>query len=441
MLLLPLFLLAQPEPAPTDAPEVLESREVTQVTATSGQLFALADAALARNDERLATQVLIALLADPDVKLRNEARFRLAMLSIRREDWTDAGTYLRAIIDEEPEAHRARLELARVQAEMGQIDASRRTLREAQAGGLPPDVARLVERFSAALREHKPFGASLQIAIAPDSNVNRATRSETLGTVIGDFELDEEARQSSGIGLSFDSQGYFRKRLTKSTSLLARAGLSGDFYDDSRFNNLLAIASVGPEFSLYGGRATLLVGGQRRWFGGDRYYDALSANLQWQRGVGPRSQVRAGFGFTNFDYRINKLQNSDTFNGFATFETAFGARTGISITLAASRQLAGDPAYSTASGQISATGWRDLGRTTVFVSATYQRLENDKRLAIYPSRRKDDFLQASLGATFRSLSWRGWAPQAKLVRERNWSPIEIYDYQKWRAELGFVRAF
>ncbi len=64
-------------------------------------------------------------------------------------------------------------------------------MRQAQAGGLPPEVARFVDRYSAALRDQKPLGASIDIAPAPDSNIDRATRSQTLGTVLGDFTFDE----------------------------------------------------------------------------------------------------------------------------------------------------------------------------------------------------------------------------------------------------------
>jgi hypothetical protein len=135
------------------------------------------------------------------------------------------------------------------------------------------------------------------------------------------------------------------------------------------------------------------------------------------------------------------LQDANTITGFATYERAINARTGTSATIGGARQMARDPAYSAASGYVSGTAWRDIGRATLFGSATYQRLEADKRLAIYPKRRKEDFLSISLGMTMRALSWHGWAPQVKLGWERNWSPIEIYDYRRWRGELGVTRAF
>ncbi|WFL77658.1 surface lipoprotein assembly modifier [Altererythrobacter arenosus] len=441
MLLVALVALAQPSTERAPAGETLPVGTRAEIEATGEQMLEFAARALANKEEALAVQILEALLQDPNLPVRNEARFRLAMLAMRDHRWDRAGSLLRSIIDEDPGAQRARLELARVQAEMGQIEASRRTLREAQAGGLPPEVARLVDRFSAALRERKPFGASVQVAIAPDSNVNRATRSDTLGTVIGDFDLEDAARQSSGVGLSLRGEVYYRKPLSQLTSLITRAGLSGDFYRRGDFNDLLAIASIGPEFALGGGRASLLAGGQRRWFGGERFYDALDANLQWQRPLDRRSHLRAGAGYARTNYRINDLQDAHGISGFASYERALSSRSGINLTLGAARQMARDPAYSTASGQLSVTGWREFGRTTLFASASYQHLEADKRLAIYPKRRVDDFYRLSVGTTLRTFEWKGWAPQLRLTWEKNTSPIEIYRYDRWRGEIGLTRAF
>lgn len=438
-----LLAAALAQQAPEERPSLAQSPEnaVVELTATGRELLAMATRALSSGREDIAIRILGALVRDRDLRVRNEARFRLAMLAARDEDWSGAGTWLRAILDEEPGAQRARLELARVQAEMGDIDGARRTLRQAQAGSLPPDVARLVDRFSSALRERKPFGFSIDLAIAPDSNVNRATRSTTLGTVIGDFDLDEEARKTSGTGVKAGAEAYYRHPLSADVSLLARGGVSGNFYREGRLNDVLAVVSIGPEFDLLSGRANLLFGGQQRWFGGDRFYTSLDANMQWQKPLGRRSQLRTGLGVSRVNYRTNDLQDAFVITGFTGVERALGTRAGAGMTLGGARQIAREPAYSQVSGQITATGWREFGRSTVFLSATYLHLEADRRLALYRHRRKEDFLRFSLGATLRALQWQGWAPQIRVIYERNSSPIEVYRYDRWRGEFGVVRAF
>lgn len=411
------------------------------VQATGEQLLGIAADALEQGQTELATDIYEALLRDRDQKIRNEARFRLAGMAIARRDWVTASTLLREILDSEPGAVRARIELARVQAEMGHSEAAQRTLREAQAGQLPSDVARFVERFSAALRDRKALGGSIQLAFAGDSNVNRATRSDTLGTVIGDFEIDDDARPTSGTGLSLQADGYFRRQFGNDATLLVRGGLSGDFYRQDRFNDVTAFGSAGPEFKVGKGLGRLQAGYQRRWFGGERFVDAITINFDWQRRLGNRSQFRSGINLVQQDFLENSLQDGDMFGAFAGIEHAFGTRTGAWANIGGARQLARDPAFSTASGSINAGVWREIGRASLVASATYQHLEADRRLAIFPERRREDFLRLSLGATLRALSWRGWAPQVRVIREKNSSSIEINRYNRVRAEAGIVRAF
>lgn len=421
--------------------ENVPNQPETVISATGEQLLVIAQDALTEGETVLATHMYEALLSDSDPRIRNEARFRLAELAIRRGDWSDAGSLLRQILDSEPGALRARIELARVQVKLGDTEAARRTLREAQAGQLPPDVARFVERFSAALRERKRLGGSIQLALAGDSNVNRATRADTLGTVIGDFEIDDDARQTSGMGIATQAEAYFRRDVGRNTTLLLRGGIDGNFYRDSRFNDVTALVSAGPEFSFGKGMGRLRAGYQRRWFGNERYLDTISIDFDWQKPLGRRSQLRTGINLARQDFRLNPLQNGDTFGFFASFERALGKRTGVWLNFAGARQGAREPAYSTASGSMSAAIWRDIGRTTLIASGTYQRLEADRRLTIYPVRRREDFLRFSLGAALRSLSWRGWAPQLQMVWEKNSSTIEIYRYDRVRGEVGIVRAF
>ncbi|MXO63840.1 tetratricopeptide repeat protein [Qipengyuania oceanensis] len=411
------------------------------VSVSADDMLRLSQAALARGDRLLASRILEALLEDPQLGIRNEARFRLAMLASSTGDWGRAGGLLRRILDEEPGAQRARLELARVQSEMGQLDAARKTLREAQAGGLPPDVARLVDRFSAALRDRRPYGASLNFAFAPDSNVNRATRSDTLATVIGDFDLAKEDKQRSGIGVSIGGEAFARLRLDEATTIVTRAGIASNIYRRGRFNDHLLVGSIGPEFDLSSGRLLLSFGAQRRWFGGEQVYNAWDLQARWQRPIGRRTQVQATLGYAYYDYRANELQDAHLVSATGSWERALSRRSGMSVTLGGTRQIARDPAYSSVSGQVGLVGWLDLSRTTLFGALHYQHSENDRRLSIYPKRRSDDYLKAGIGATFRGLSWHEWAPQFKLSWESNRSPIEIYDYQRWRSEFGIARAF
>lgn len=405
------------------------------------QLFALADTARDRGDIETAENAYRALAGDPDLEIRTEARFRLGMMFAAMGRGTEAALLFRQILDEQPNAQRVRLELARVLDLLGDDAGARRALREAQAGGLPPDVARFVDRYSAALRAQKPLGASFEFAIAPDSNINRATRSDTLGTVLGDFTLDEDAKQRSGIGVALRAQGYARTSISERVNLLARISGSADVYRRGEFNDLALGIAAGPEFRLGSDRVTAEAGYTWRWFGGDPYATTANIAVNYLHPLDRQSQLRATAAVGAIDNRRNPLQDGRSYALSLSYERALSSRAGIGASLSGERQDLRDPGYSTAGGQLTLFGYRDLGAATLIGTLGYGRIEADERLFIYPRRRIDDLYRASLGATFRQLTVAGFAPLIRVTAERNRSSIELFDYRRLRAEFGITRAF
>lgn len=411
------------------------------VSLSAQQLLDLADRARDSGDSAAAEAAYRALFADPSVDLRSEARFRLAMLLVKQRRLPDAAVLLRQILDEQPNAQRVRLELAQVLDLIGDDAGARRALREAQAGGLPPDVARFVDRYSAALRAQKPIGASIDIALAPDSNINRATRSETLGTVLGDFALDDQARQRSGLGLALRGQGYARLPLGKQVNLFGRVSGSADLYHNGAFNDMALGASLGPELRSGADRLSLEVGGLWRHYGGQSYSRAVTIGFNYLHPLGRKAQLRAATNLAFVDNRLNPLQDGRTYAASLSYERALSARAGIGITLTADRQALRDPGYATWGGQATLFGYREFGPATLVATLGHGRLKADQRLLLFPAARSDRLYRASLGATFRNLRFGTFAPFVRATYERNHSTTEIYEFRKLRAELGITRAF
>ena len=176
--------------------------EARTVKATAAQMFHLAEQLVRSGKPSDADKVLELLSRDPDPQVRNEARFRRARMFKARGQLQPAALLLRRILDDKPDAAPVRLELAQLLDRMGDKDGAWRELRAAQAAGLPPAVARIVDRYSEAIRAQRPMGASFEFALAPDSNINHATRSDTLGTIFGDFDIDRKSKAKTGLGMS-----------------------------------------------------------------------------------------------------------------------------------------------------------------------------------------------------------------------------------------------
>ena len=77
----------------------------------------------------------------------------------------------------------------------------------------------------------------------------------------------------------------------------------------------------------------------------------------------------------------------------------------------------------------------------MFGSINARRLEADARLFPFTDRRKEWYLGAQAGATFRQLTVAGFAPVFRATFERNWSSVGIYDYRRLGVEIGINRAF
>ena len=409
----------------------------------AAQLFALGDRAAASGDYVLAETAYRALMQDPAQEMRNEARFRLAlMLADKLERQRDAAVLLRAILDEQPEMGRVRVELARVLAQMGDLDAAERELRAAQATDLPPEVERMVRFFANGLASRsRPFGLDFEVALAPDTNINRATTSDTLGTIIGDFDLSDDAKAKSGLGLAARARAYARIPTDDNATLLLGVNGSARVYRDGQFNDFIAGVQGGSQ--LQSGRDRIDVQGVAnwRWFGGDLYTISYGVTGTMRHPLSDTAQLRLSAGLIYSDDRMNDLRDAERASISAGVDSAFSVNSGGGVSLSASRDFARDPGYATAAGGIDAYVYREFGRTTAVLRAGYDRLEADQRLFLYPERRKDDRFSAELSGTFRALKVGTIAPQVKLGFERSLSTIEIYDYQRLSAELGIVGAF
>lgn len=432
------FLLAVQVPA-ASWPET--GIRAVRVEADAPSLLAIGERLEAEGKAERARTVYTALQADPSADIRAEARYRLAGLAITNQDWRQAALLLRRVLDDRPNAAPVRLALAEVLNEIGDEGAALRELRAAQAIGLPLEVARMVDRYSEALRARRPFGASIEIAVAPDSNINTATASDTLGTVIGDFEIDPGGKEKSGIGVALRGSAFLRHALDDRLALLARASASLDLYRDKDFNQVALDLAAGPELRLGPVRLNVEAGATRRWYAMNPFEDHLRVELNGSLTVGRRGIARARFGAGKVDNHVNDLQDGRLWTGEIGVERAVGSRSGVGLTVGASIADLADPGYSTKSWRAQLLGWREMGRVTVHASATMGRLEADERLSLFPETRKDRSFRLSAGATVRQLQVRGFAPLFRFTFDRNVSNIAFHDYRRRRLEFGVVRAF
>ena len=112
----------------------------------------------------------------------------------------------------------------------------------------------MIDRYAASLRAARPAGFNFEIAIAPDSNISRATRSDTLGTVFGDFDIGKDSQARSG-PVSHSVWTFRRIGLGGDHSIVLRAGGSADLYRRTSSTTSSSILPPRPSFTSAGARS------------------------------------------------------------------------------------------------------------------------------------------------------------------------------------------
>lgn len=404
------------------------------------QVFALAEVYEAEGRRADAEALLEALTRDPNPQYRAEARFRLGQARMASGDYEGAIDAFAALLEEQPDAQPVRLALARALALAGRTGAASRELRRAEAAGLPENVQRLVDRFGDVLRRSRPYGVTIEVGLAPDSNINQATDSSTIE--IGDFPLtlDESGQANSGIGLTGSVDAFASLPLGGGTTMVNRVAASGNLYRKDQFNDLFLSASSGPEFVI--GRAVARLAGTYSWrrVGDHRYSQGLGGSLQVRAPLGKAQQIGATLAVSDQDYRIAEQSGLQYFAA-ASFEEALTPRIYGRIDVSITRQNAKADAYATTSYGGSASLSRDTGPMTVFARAGYTRTGADGPFALFGAARADDRIDLSLGASWTRWSIAGLVPTVRLQQTFNSSPLDLYSFKRTRLEFALSEQF
>ena len=415
--------------------------ELRRLTATAEQMLGLAEQLIREGKIAQAEQILALLARDPSPDIRSEARYRQALLLEARGEERLAATLLRRILDDNPGAAPVRLKLATMFKKIGDEDAALRELRALRTTDLPPNVARFVDRLSASLQAGKPLSFQLELALAPDSNINRATRSDTLGTVFGDFTLDQESRARSGVGAALRGLAQARHAFSDRFGLVARASGEANLYRHKDFNDISMELATGPEWRLARTRFSAEAGIGQQWYGMKPYQRSLRLSASAIHPIDAVSQLRVDASARWADNRFNDLQDGRGLSLRARYERALSPSLLVTTHLGIDRFKAKDGAYSTHGWSAGLAAYRELGRTTISAGVDIGGLKSDERLSLLPDVRADKLRRFTVGSVFRQFSVAGFAPVTRLVFERNKSSVEFHDYKRTRTEFGISRAF
>ncbi len=407
--------------------------------ASAAQLFALSDQLYANGDKAGAAMILRGLTQDKHPELRAEARFRLAAVLEEMGDLKGAVQALRELLVEQPDANRARLELARILGRMGKQGEAQTQLAQAEKLGLPPEVEQNVRRFSATLHAPDRHGLTVELTAGPDTNINRSTSSQFIDTIIAPFELDADARQQSGSGVTGSARAYSNDNIG-GIEILSGANFRADLYNKSRFDDIQLSLDSGPQFTIGKGTIRPAALYERRWFGKHAFSNGIGGDVDATVPLTSRAQLALSVNSVRQTIDLNSDEDGWRTAAGADLLQQFGA------TLAR---------FSLRYGRLDATArpesLRQYGTgfllahqsraVTVFGELDYTRTHGIEPQFLFGKTRRDQRWDLTGAVILNEAKLVGFAPIMRLTHTDSSANILLFDYHRTRVDFGVTRAF
>ena len=456
--LLPLAVLAQE----SEAPRPEESADETPQLGPAAGTYFDAVGLLESGRPAAALSILRELPLDgPD---RINILFQTGMAAIdasaqedlnrrlQRALLNEAIAAFRAILVDNPELVRVRLELARAFFLKGDDGLARRHFELVLGGELPLPVFLNIRNFLEVMRQRKRLSGYFGAAVAPDSNVNFASGEDIiyLDTVFGRLPFQregDEIQERSGLGLSIWGGGEYQQPFGERLRLRAGADLSQRDYGGKQFDQMFLAAHAGPRW-LAGPRTdvSLLATAHRQWIGGHPQIDEYGPRLEIDHQLAPRFWLRGTVGTGE-----RECHNCEWRNGpFTRFSL------GSVWTPAPVLQLHFTVGYE--KDYASLVHWRSLSRwvrvgsnlalplgftlgSNIQMRRTQYEGQGGAHFTLTGRQRRDRSFSFSITILNRAIAFFGFSPQIALIHEARATNAQAQSYDRQRAELRMVRQF
>ena len=167
----------------------------------------------------------------------------------KRGDWESAIARFRAMLARDPELPRVRLDLALAYFQARQDGSAAYHFRQALGDDSLPPVARArALAFLDAIRRRRSWSLNGGIALVPNDNINAATSARLVQLFGFPAQLSEDARQTSGVGVSAFVSGGYEARLSPDIRFRINTGLYTRTYEENQFNDRTLTLRAGPRF-------------------------------------------------------------------------------------------------------------------------------------------------------------------------------------------------
>lgn len=323
---------------------------------------------------------------------------------------------------------------------------------------LPDFLAEVTNWQLNIIRARKRMTARLQVTAAPDTNINAATSATRFIPAIPIapyFDINEQDRATSGIGLRISGSADYRHPLERSlfpnsaTRIRIGTTLARSEYEGNRFDTTSLYLRAGPEVLFQRARASLLALGDYGWASGSRVGYGLGLELDGDVRLTDRLFWGGSVEAINRKYRNDSGRDGPRYyfntNLAYTLTPAIlvGGRLGLdrirteSLTGKHQRKSIGVFADFDLPPIFGVSGFR----TGVAYDRSLTNYERPGYFILSPNARKDRTKAARLSISNVNFTVYDFAPTVTLVYETNESNIPTIGYDRTRVEFAFGRVF
>lgn len=379
------------------------------------------------------------LTSDPEMSVISQ-QFTYALILKRQGKLTQAAAIMREILTQKPDLTRVRQELAHTLSLMGEKKAAIYHF-SLLADTAPSESLRsFYEDFIDRVNLDRPWTLGGYVAIAPSSNISDATDEDLVH--VGGVALAPGEKAESGVGLNYGANGTYTFELVDDLSLTFGGSVTGLAYRETQYNQ-----------TQFGGFSQLSWRMDPWIFsGGIAAERVLIGNAPYRTGYGPVFSVRRSFGpfgvtSASVSYQLLDYDEIDAFDGY---EAGFSLNHRYALTAASSIRFGGGYNHVHAENDINsydgynvnakyAREWSGGILTDIAVSGTLRDYVGDFPLMTKP--RLDRRIDFEVGATFRTLAAKGFAPRLEYAYSQNFSNVELYEYNKSTISLFITKEF
>lgn len=359
--------------------------------------------------------------------------------------YRQAVRHYRAVLSEQPELLMVRLQLAAALFEDKQFEAAEDQFRRLRSESALPDALHAqIDQYLDAIRRGSPWQFGGGITYLNDKNINNAPKNPDLGN---GFRTDPP---ESGNGIALSANASKKWIGGKGAFGEVRFDTNGKyFWNNKKYNELTARASVGGGFQNARSSIALLPFFEHTWYAGGNKKNEKLKRFSHSSGVGVEASHRLSphwQGSVAAEYSRQHYRNRPHLNGHTLFASTTvsylpGARQywfgGLDHTRVRTRDR--DDSYNRSGIR---AGWgQEWGKglsTRITVNYAHKRYLAPN---FFNSAQKNREYGVQTALWHRQFHWLGVTPRLIWSHQRNRSNQALYNYQKNRLFIEAAKQF